>query len=427
MRRRGAIALLVVAALLLAALLLLRWLMRADVLGSMVLDRAGSALGLEITADAFDYRLRGTPQLVARGVVARETGAAEPLLSAERVLVSVPWSTLRAGGADLTIERIELDVPVVGLAAFRRWWSARPPGEGPPPTLRDGLHVVDGRISGEGWRVDDIALDLPEFAADRALRAHARGRYAAGTLQAPFDLHASMTRPSADAGVGIVGEVSPQGDGWRLPSAIVLSTRLQGTSQELPAAADDAGLRLRRLRLSSRTRYLSGAGAQPFVFGFAAEGVVADGGLQLRPAALTLRGRGPIPSLRARGAIGFANGLQLALQGELADWPEAWPALPPPLGASQAPLPFELRYRGAPSLTDPVALRLARDDAHFTGRLRVPELAAWIDAIGAGATGSPLPPLRGRIEAPRIEISGATLHGVEVELEDDVVTEGTTP
>ncbi|WP_407352019.1 hypothetical protein [Luteimonas sp. R10] len=424
MKRRGAIALLVIAALLLAALLSLRWLTRADVLGPMVLDRAGSALGLEIAADAFDYRLRGTPQLVARGVVAREAGAAEPLLSADRVLVSVPWSTLRARGADLTIERIELDAPVVELAAFQRWWSARPPGEGPPPTLRGGLHVADGRVSGDAWRVDDIALDLPEFAADRALRVHARGRYVAGTLQAPFDLHASMTRPSADAGVGIAGEISPQGDDWRLPSSIVLSTHLQGPPPGLRGAKDDAGLRLRQLRLSSRARYLSGTGAQPFVFGFAAEGVLADGGLRLLPAALTLRGQELIPRLRARGAIGFTDELQLALQGELADWPEAWPALPPPLGASQAPLPFELEYRGTLGLTDPIALRLERDGAGFDGRLRVPELAAWIDA---GADGSPLPPLRGRIEAPRIDISGATLHGIEIELEDDVTTEDTTP
>ena len=97
----------------------LLWLAQPRNLAPTVLGLAGNALGLEITAEgAADYRLRGTPQLVVRGLSAREPGAAQPLLTAERVLIALPWSTLRARGSDLTATRLELDAPVLDLAAF---------------------------------------------------------------------------------------------------------------------------------------------------------------------------------------------------------------------------------------------------------------------------------------------------------------------
>src|SRR3546814_13689864 len=77
-------------------------------------------------------------------MVAREPGAATPLLRARRVYVSVPWSTVRSRGAQLDITRIEFDAPVLDLPALQHWLAARPPGETRMPTLSDGLQVVDG-------------------------------------------------------------------------------------------------------------------------------------------------------------------------------------------------------------------------------------------------------------------------------------------
>ncbi|WP_257644190.1 hypothetical protein [Luteimonas salinisoli] len=409
MKRRGAIALLVIAALLLVALLALRLAMRPEFLGPRILSMAGDALDLRIEAETFEYRLRGMPQLVARGLVARSRDGVDTLLSADRVLVSLPWSTLRARGADLVIERVELDAPALDLAAFQRWWASRPPGDGRLPTLRRGVAVTDGRLVGDGWLVRGLAFELPSFSPARPLRAHLRGRYVAGTLQAPFDLHVAMTRPTDDAGVGVAGAVTPIAEGWRLPSSLVLSTRLA------PARAS-SGPGLQRLRLSIRSRYLTEDAAEAFVLGLAADGGFSDGGLVLEPAALALRGDGLLPRLRARGTIGLGAQLALELNGELARWPEAWPALPPPVGASTAPLPFALGYRGAMSLEDPLTLRLERDQTRFDARLRVSALAEWIDTL---ETGSPLPPLSGRLTTPRLDVSGAVLHGVEVEFEDD--------
>ena len=41
---------------------------------------------------------------------------------------------------------------------------------------------------------------------------------------------------------------------------------------------------------------------------------------------------------------------------------------------------------------------------------------AWLNA---GSAGSPLPPLAGTLSTPRVEIAGATLEGVEVELGEE--------
>ena len=85
--------------------------------------------------------------LLLRDVVARQPGAAEPLLRARRIYLSLPWSTIRARGGDLTVQRIELDAPQLDLAALQRWLATRPPSvETRLPTLTDGLRIIDGRV-----------------------------------------------------------------------------------------------------------------------------------------------------------------------------------------------------------------------------------------------------------------------------------------
>src|SRR3546814_11600496 len=114
-----------------------------------VLNALGDALGLEITATgSSEYRLRGTPVLVVHDVVAREPGAATPLLRARRVYVSVPWSTARSRGAQLDINRIELDAPVLTLPDLQHWLAARPPGETRMPTPRPRPPSVARRPEG---------------------------------------------------------------------------------------------------------------------------------------------------------------------------------------------------------------------------------------------------------------------------------------
>jgi hypothetical protein len=406
MTRRRKIALLVIAALVLTGAVVLRWLLNPGYLVPAVLGLAGKSLGLEITASGIgEYRLRGTPQLVARDVVAREPGAKTAMLTAERVFISVPWSTLRARGRELVANRLELDAPVLDVAAFQAWQSRRPPSETPIPTLASGIGIVRGQVLGEGWKIDDLDADLQSLAPAKPLRTHLRGRYAGNGIAAPIDVHATLTRPASGAGVGIVGQVALESAKWRLPSQISLSAKL-GTEN---------GVSLQHAVLATKSRYVSGGTSLPFALGIAGPLRLDDRGSSLQPAGLAMRGQEAMPTLDAAGGFSLGGDMRIDLDGSLAGWPSAWPALPPPLGHSTSPLPFVLAYDGPSNLSGIATLKLQRDDTLFDGRFHLFEVMDWIDA---SAQGSPLPPIAGTLKTSKLEISGATLEGVEVQLED---------
>src|SRR3546814_21110757 len=96
--------------------------------------------------------------------------------------------------------------------------------------------------------------------------------------------------------------------------------------------------------------------------------------------------------------------LLLDIDGRLARWPEAWPALPPPIGAADAPLPFALRYLGRANFHDAASLPLRHEGTRLDARFRLPEVTAWMSSI---ANGSPLPPLSGHLSTTPLDISGA--------------------
>ena len=182
--------------LLLAGMLLAGWLLQPRRAGATLLSLAGDALGLQLRAQEIDYRLRGTPQLVLGNVEAKRPDDPTALLRAKRVFVSLPWRTLRSRGADLTVQRIELDAPVLDLPALQRWLATRPPsGKTRIPVLTGGLRVRDGRIDNDDWRIDGLAIDLPSLHPQRPLRAHVRGRYLDAPLSIPADLAIAVAHP----------------------------------------------------------------------------------------------------------------------------------------------------------------------------------------------------------------------------------------
>ena len=410
---------LVVALVLLALGLALRFALQPQRATHFLLDRIGNSLGLEITASGkAEYRLRGTPQLVLRDVVAREPGAATPLLRAERIFVSLPWSTLRAGGGVLAATRLELDAPVLDLPALQHWLATRPSSARRLPTLSNGLRIRDGSIRNDDWRIDGIDAELPLLAADKPLRARLRGRYLDPPLAIPVDLAVAIVRPGAlvDAqatGFATAGKiVVERGGDWRLLATVKLSGPLR-------LGKDD--LRITPARLGVAASYESGDTRLPFAFGAHGPLLFDEAVWTLSPAGVALRGRGaeastPIPSLDARGSLALGRRLVLRLHGALAGWPQAWPALPAPLGQSRSPLPFALDYVGQPDLSGIAGLQLRRDATRFDGRFRLQDVTAWIAADNG--TVSPLPPLDGKASAPRIEIAGARLDGVEITIDD---------
>lgn len=408
-RRRIALAALIIALALFA--LALHWVSRPDRVAGLILAQAGNALGLEITAGgASEYRLRGTPMLSIRDVVARLPGASVPVLTAERIHLELPWSTIRARGADLTVRRLELDAPQLDLAALTSWLATRPPArETRIPTLTDGLRIVRGRVVGDGWSVDAIDAFLPSLHPDRPARVRLSGRAIAGTMRIPFDVNLALTRPAARAGLGVVGDVDVQSPPWSLPMRTTLSGRLHN-------GAD--GIGLDGLRLGANATWRSGETDLPFTFGIAGPVRLRGGELTIVPAGVAVWGQGVVPNLQAAGRFGFGERLALRLQGALSSWPRAWPALPSPLAESTSPLPFALDYAGRADLSDTTSLRLQRDATRFDGSFRLPAVLGWIDRIDRD---TPLPPLNGRLSTPRLVIAGATFEGVETEFSEDAV------
>ena len=406
--RITAVAILVL--VLLAALF--AWLMQPPRATGFLLNRIGNALGLRITASGkAEYELRGMPRLVLRNVVAQRPGDAVALLRAERVFVSLPWSTIRAGGDDLTVQRIELDAPVLDVPALQRWQATRPPSETRIPTLRDGLRVLRGRIDNDDWRIDGIDVLLPSLAPQRPVSAKLRGRYLDPPTRIPFDLDIAMSKPENGAGIAAIGGMTIEGEDWSLPARV----RLSG-----PLRLGDDEVRMSPAQIGMSARYVSATSDMPFVLGAHGPLLFDEGVWSLDPAALVLRGEGSIPDATAQGAIALGRRLVLRLQGQIAQWPQAWPVLPPPLSASKSSMPFALDYAGRVDFSDLAALQLRRDDTALDARFHLPVVLDWINA---DAGGSPLPPLQGKLRTPRVEIAGAQLEGVEIEFDDP----GTAP
>ncbi|MCF7222750.1 hypothetical protein [Marilutibacter chinensis] len=419
-KRRVLLAVLAVVTLLVLSLV---WLSRPRQLAALILDRAGNALGLQITASGVaEYRLRGTPQLVLREVSAREPGAASAVLEADRILLALPWSTIRGKGTDLTVQRVELDSPRLDLAALQHWQATRPPSDTRRlPVLIDGIGVDDGRIIGDGWEIRDIALSADTFHPSRPLAAALGGRYLDAPLETDFDLditlgeaQALLERRATPATAG--GRIEIRSGATTVPATVTLSGPLRHI---------DATLAVEPLRLGASARYRNGDTDLPLRLGVQGPLHYAGQTLALDADGLSLRGEdddSPVPRLQAHGRMTVGGrqhdpALQLALDGRIAGWPTAWPTLPPPIGQSDSSLPFSLRYAGATDIGDPLQLRLARDATRFDARLRLPAMLDWLDTVDSG---TPLPPLQGRLSAPRVEISGATLHGVEIEFEESI-------
>jgi len=425
MIRRRTPVLIAVAVLLAVLASSVYWVSRPGRIPALLLDRIGKSLGLEISASgATEYRLRGTPMLLLRDVVARQPGAAEPLLRARRIYLSLPWSTIRARGGDLTVQRIELDAPQLDLAALQRWLATRPPSvETRLPTLTDGLRIIDGRVfNGDAqgsWRIEGFNADLPTLHPERPLQARVRGRYMDAPVSIPFELALALRNPrvlanGGSTGFGSNGRITIEQHDWRLPAQVALSGPLRWDKQALAIAP---------ARFGMAARYESGDTSLPFALGLHGPLRFASATWTLVPAGVALRGEGMIPTLDAHGTLALARRLVLQLDGVIAQWPDAWPALPPPIGQSKSPLPFALRYIGEPGLSDVSSLRLQRDATTFVGRFRLPAVQDWLKDKKT----SPLPPLDGRLVTPTLHISGAVLQGVEVEFDDGEASPASLP
>ncbi|PZO09651.1 MAG: hypothetical protein DCF27_05295 [Lysobacteraceae bacterium] len=352
------------------------WVNRAlepNRLTALVLERAGNTLGLELTINGTpEYALRPEPRLVLPNLTVRQPGAAAPLLTAVRAEVSLPWDTI-TGGESLVITRIALQRPALDLAALSDWQASRPPAPFELPTLTDGLHVQDGSVVGGSWRLEALQLDLPELRNGEPVRAAAAGRFSQAETVVEFDITANLATASLASDYELAGKGQLRSDGLDVPWVLATAGRF------------DSGDKATRLDVS----------------------------------ALVLTSQSPLPNLDASGHVVFADAVSASFKGTIKEWPEGWPTLPAPMSASTSPLAYTITYEGADDFSAPVALAVVRDETRFEGRFVVAEVTTWIDAAAA----TPLPPLVGTLSTPSVEIAGATLEGVSIQIEEDAPAE----
>jgi hypothetical protein len=197
-------------------------------------------------------------------------------------------------------------------------------------------------------------------------------------------------------------------DDWRMPATVHLSGPLHLGEDEVAVVP---------ARLGVSARYESGDTRLPFTLGLAGPLRFDEATWVLAPAGVALRGAPPLPSLDAHGALALGRRLAVDLSGALPQWPEGWPALPPPVSTSSSPLPFSLRYAGPTDLSGIAALSLRREATRFDARFRLYDVLDWTRQ----PDGVPLPPLDGHLVSPKLEVSGATLESVEIVLDDEAM------
>lgn len=339
-------------------------------LSANVLSRAGAALGLELSIDGTpEYALRPEPRLRLPNLLARQPGAAAPLLRAESVEVSLPWSTLR-DPETVVVTRVALVRPQLDMDALAQWLSARPAASGPfvLPTITQGLQVSDGTVLAAAWSLRGLDLALPELRPDAPATLDASGTFAQGALALEFA--AKLALSSA----GLASEYTLQSSG-----------RVRKGTLDRPWAVDASGQ-------------------------FDARRPVPD----LQANTLTLRSESPLPDLDAKGGVSYGQDtLGLSLGGRLLRWPADWPALPAPLLAERG-ADFIIDYGGPADLSADASVQLSQEETRLEALLSLPALQTWLADADAG----PLPPLVGTLSTPRLEVGGATLEGVSIEFED---------
>ena len=339
-------------------------------LTATVLSRAGAALGLEFSIGGTpEYALRPEPRLVLPKLTVRQPGAAAPLLRADVAEISLPWDTLW-GGETVVITRVALQRPELNLAALAHWQATRPDAPFELPTLTNGLQVQNGSVLGEGWRIDALRLALPELRGGRMARIAAAGVLTQAATTLDFDISAELATAGLASNYDIDGKGQLRSEDLDVPWALASQGRFDASGESV----------------------------------------------QLEISALTLASESPVPTLDATGKATLGTVILVDLKGTIARWPEGWPTLPAPLSASTSPLAYTMAYQGPGNFSAPIALVVLRDETRFDARFVTKDVLAWIDAAAGSA---PLPPLAGTLATPRLEISGATLEGVSIQIEED--------
>lgn len=168
-----------------------------------------------------------------------------------------------------------------------------------------------------------------------------------------------------------------------------------------------------RMALALRGRVID-AETAAFALSMQVDATPEAGPLRLESVELHLDGTGPISPIVARGRLQVTP-WRLDAAGEIASWPASWPALPAPLSGSVSPLVFTLKQDGESAMTAYTTVIVERDGVRVEASGTAEAVMAWRDDERAAA----LPPLALRAALPSLELNGARLDGVTIELDGE--------
>jgi uncharacterized protein involved in outer membrane biogenesis len=336
-----------------------------------VLGKLGKELNLEFDFEGQpSYAMKPEPRLIIPNLAVNNPTNHALIFSAKNVEISLPWSTIT--GDTPYITRIEADEPWIDLPQLSAWQATRPstkPFE--VPTFTNGLQVSNGTVRDDDYRIENIQLDLSHLENQQPIKT---------------DILANILIDKTI--IGLAGELE-------IKHAGLVSDFSLHSKQDIKINTDTYPY---ELRLNGHYK--------------------ADDSkkIEITSQKYTWQSQTPLPNIHGNlGLLITDAGLNLKTQGTLAQWLKEWPILPAPLNKQTKDIPFNLEYAGKFNFSDAFKLNLQLQNTKFQSELKIAELQQWVGQTN----GTPLPPLKGKFDTPKIEMDGVSLEGVSIEITPD--------
>lgn len=337
-------------------------------LTNIVLGKIGEKLNLKFEFKGLpSYAMKQEPLLILPNLKVINPEDNKVFLSAKRVEISLPWSTILGDTPHIT--RIEADDPVLDFPGLRAWQATRPVTPFEVPTFTSGLEINNGQLIDAGYSITKIHASLPHLENQQPITAKVSGIFQQDKTSISFN------GPLNIAKAGLNSE-------FNLESKGELNLSDKSLPYQIKTVGNFASLE-KSFNINNKT--------------------------------LSWISESPLPNLQASLNLSVGDTLKLSSSGIIAQWPKDWPALPAPLNRQTKNIPYQLNYSGKTDFSDAISLKLSIEQSQLSSTLKIAEIQQWIE----NAEGSPLPPLQGQFDTPTIQLDGVLLEGVSIEITPD--------
>jgi hypothetical protein len=334
-----------------------------------VLGKIGEELKLKFTFEGIpSYAMKPEPRLILPNLKVANPSDNKIFLSAKRVEISLPWSTILGDTPHIT--RIEADDPVLDFPGLRAWQATRPSKPFEIPTFTSGIKINNGQWLDGTYSIRNIQLSLPHLENQQPIKAKISGVFLQNKTSIGFNGALGIAKAGLDSG----------------------------------------------FTLESTGKLNLGDSPQPYQLKAAGNYASLEKSFAIRADTLSWTSNSPLPNLQGTLNLDIGDTLKLDSKGIIAEWPKDWPALPSPINHQTKNIPYALNYSGKPDFSDVVSFVINIEKSKFSSSLKITDIQQWTEQT----EGSPLPPLLGQFETPSIELDGVSLEGVSVEVTPDV-------